>query len=106
MSTPKYVIVYQNVNMERNGKISWTEHNNKLRIAGNDWRRENPDTDTKKETKEMEPRKRQKKWNGHTCTCIVGCHFYKYFYFISLYALVSSFDLHFPFLIKKPRNWS
>jgi len=39
-------------------KISWAEHNNKLRIADKDWRRKSPDTDTKKEIKEMEPRKR------------------------------------------------
>jgi len=49
------------------GKISCIEHNKKLRSAGNDWRRNSPDNfiDTKKETKEMEPRKRQRKWNGH-----------------------------------------
>src|SRR6218665_551758 len=49
--------------MEKNGKISWTEHNNKLRSAGNDWRRKSSDTSTKKERKEMEPRKRERKWN-------------------------------------------
>jgi len=27
-------------------KISSIEHNNKLRSAGNDWRRKNPDKDT------------------------------------------------------------
>ena len=37
-------------------KISWTEHNNKLRGASNDWRRKSPDTDTKKETKKIESR--------------------------------------------------
>src|SRR6218665_1032433 len=45
-------------------KISWTEHSNKLNSAGNDWRRKSPDTDTKKETKDVEPRKGQRKWNG------------------------------------------
>ena len=45
-------------------KISCTEHNNKLRSAGNDWRRKSPDTGRhqqrdkgngiEKETKEME----------------------------------------------------
>src|SRR6218665_1749771 len=45
-------------------KISRTKHNNKLRSASNDCRRKSPDTDTKKETKEMEPRKRQRIWNG------------------------------------------
>ena len=34
----------RNVNMEKNGKeINCTEHNNKLRSAGNDWRRKSPD---------------------------------------------------------------
>ena len=37
----------------------------KLNIAGNDWKRKSPATDTKKEIKDMEPRKRQGKWNGH-----------------------------------------
>jgi len=46
-------------------KISWTEHNNKLRSAGNDWRRKSPDADTKKETKDMEPRKRPRRLSGH-----------------------------------------
>ena len=51
------------MNMEKNGKkISWTEHNKKLRSPGNNWRRKSPDTDTKKETMEMEPKKKQ--WNG------------------------------------------
>jgi len=36
----------RNVKMEKNGKISWTEHNNKLRSAGNDWRRKSPGTNT------------------------------------------------------------
>src|SRR6218665_194216 len=53
----------RNVNMEKNGKISWTEHNSKLRSDGNDWRRKSPGTGTKKERKEMEPRKRERKWN-------------------------------------------
>ena len=44
-------------------KINWTEHNNKLRSAGKDGRRKSPDTDTKKETKDMERRNRQRKWN-------------------------------------------
>ena len=35
-------------------KISWTEHNNKLRSAGNDWTRKSLYTDTRRETKEME----------------------------------------------------
>src|SRR6218665_1886984 len=39
--------------MEKNEKISWTQHNNKLRSAGNDWRRALMQT----------PRKRQRKWN-------------------------------------------
>jgi len=48
-------------------KISWTEHrpSYKLNSAGNDWRRRSPDIDSKLETKDMEPRKRQRKWNGH-----------------------------------------
>jgi len=41
----------------------------KLRSAENDWRRMSPDTDTKKETKEM----RQRKWNKH-----IGCYFLSY----------------------------
>ena len=53
-------------------KISWTEHNNKLRSVGNDWRRKSHDIDaktrvkrygTKKETLEMQQRKRQYKWS-------------------------------------------
>src|SRR6218665_2127780 len=120
------------------GKISWTERNYKLNSDGNDWRRESPDTDTKKETKDVEPRKRQRKWNGHVLLflqvfllyfnfalfssfCLtfyrfsaeksrswlqgsqtakrkrqrklsghIGCYFYNYFCFISLYTLVSS----------------
>src|SRR6218665_685939 len=55
----------RNVNMQKNGKkVSCTEHNNKLRSAGNDWRRKSPDTGRhqqrdkgngiKKATKEME----------------------------------------------------
>src|SRR6218665_1065831 len=46
-----------NMNMEENEKKLVglnNEHNNKLRSAGNDWRRKSPDTDTKQETKEME----------------------------------------------------
>ena len=30
----------------RHGQISWTGHNNKLRNAGNDWRKKSADTDT------------------------------------------------------------
>ena len=46
-------------------EISWTEHtrNNKLRSACKDWRGKGRDTETKKETKEIEPRMRQRKWN-------------------------------------------
>ena len=53
----------RNADMEKNGKISLTEHNHKLRSAGNDWRRKrqrkwNQEIDkgngTKTETKEME----------------------------------------------------
>jgi len=52
------------MNTEQYEKISRTKYNNKLRSAGNDWGRKSPDTDTKKETKEMEPRRRQRIWNG------------------------------------------
>jgi len=41
-------------------KISRTKHNNKLRSAGNDWRRKSPDTDSKKETKENGTKKETK----------------------------------------------
>ena len=34
----------RNVNMDKNEKNSWTEQSNKLRSAGNDWRRKNPNT--------------------------------------------------------------
>jgi len=68
-------------------------------------------------TKEMEPRKRQRKWNQERHTKEMkpskrhkgngtngngrGCYFYKYFYFISFYALVElSFVLHFTSLLQ------
>src|SRR6218665_108306 len=56
--------VHMNSIRRRMEKINRTKHNNKLRSAGNDWVRRSPDTDTKKETKEMEPRRRQRIWNG------------------------------------------
>src|SRR6218665_1618800 len=49
---------------------------------------------TNKETKEMESRKRQRKWNQERDKgngTDMGCNFFKCFYFISCYALVSSF---------------
>src|SRR6218665_2457454 len=56
------------------------------------------------------PTKRQRKWNqerdkGNGTN--MGCYFFKYFYFISRYALVSSFCLVFyRFIAKISRSWS
>src|SRR6218665_1010469 len=81
-------------------KINWTEHNNKLRSAGKDGRRKSPDTDTKKETKNMEPRKRQKKWNGHRLLLSMFSLFH-FTHYLTLFCLT-----FYCFNAKKSRSWS
>src|SRR6218665_1377612 len=83
-------------------KIRLIEHNNKLRSAGNDWRRKSPGIQT--------PRKRQGKWNQERdkemerTWAVVSTSI---FYFISLYALVSSFFLIlYRFNANSSRSWS
>src|SRR6218665_660716 len=69
----------------------------------NDWRRKSPDTDTKKETKEMEPRKRQIKWNVHRLLFLQV-----FFYLNSLYALLLALfcPKFYLFNANKSRSWS